>query len=275
MVIAVAGHKVPLLPKVMVDAHDAKVVVLRYAHISPEIGSVDAVAFTITTASLPNAFTNNGVQSGKPYSAQIAATGGAGGATTFSLISGALPSSIQLNTSTGALTSPSVSDPGALYSFTIQAVSAGPPSSIATQPLTITVVPTLIGSTSNPLPGGTVGVAYTTNLISSGGAAPLTYELAPGIAGNAFPPGLSISALNATTGQLTGTPTQAGTFNFTIEALDSSSPQQTYLENLGVTIAAPAIPPASVIFTTAPANSIGGQLLSPGPISVSSAGRIR
>ena len=226
-------------------------------------------SISVTTTSLPNAITHLAGQPATPYSAQILTTGGAGGTLTFSVISGALPSSITLNSVTGALSSSSVTDPAGNYNFTIQAVSAGPPSSTATQALTLTLVSQFAGTTPNTLPSGTVSAAYSQNLTSAGGAAPFIYQLAPGVAGNALPPGLAIvSPANSTVGQLSGTPTQSGSFTFTLQATDSSVPQQSYLEALTVTFAPAVIPPAHIAFTVSPLNSVAGQVLQPGAVQV-------
>jgi hypothetical protein len=185
----------------------------------------------ITTTTLPNAPTDGGSPA-ITYSAQIQTTGGAGGATTFSVVSGALPPSITLNPATGVLSSGSVTDPATTYNFTIQAVSAGPPTTTATQAFTLTLVPFFTGGTPNNLPGGTEGAAYSQNLNSSGGITPYTYSYFSGT----LPPGLSISFVNTTTGKVSGTPTAAGTFSFTFQAIDSSAPPQGYTEQLTVTI---------------------------------------
>jgi hypothetical protein len=147
-------------------------------------------------------------------------------------VSGALPPSITLNPTTGVLSSSSVTDPATTYNFTIQAVSAGPPSTTATQAFTLTLVPFFTGNTPNLLPAGTEGVAYSQNITSSGGIVPYTYQPFSGTP----PPGLSISAVNTTTGKVSGTPTSAGTFSFTFQATDSSTPPQGYTEQLTVTI---------------------------------------
>jgi len=68
------------------------------------------------------------------------------------------------------------------------------------------------------LPDGTNGVAYpATPFTASGGAfsPPFTWGLVPGL--GALPPGMSLSGA----GTLSGTPTQAGTFDFTIQLTDS------------------------------------------------------
>jgi hypothetical protein len=71
--------------------------------------------------------------------------------------------------------------------------------------------------TVNPatLPNGTVGVAYGATVVASGGAEPYTYSVSSG----SLPPGLT---LGAATGTISGTPTTAGTSNFTITATDAN-----------------------------------------------------
>lgn len=70
--------------------------------------------------------------------------------------------------------------------------------------------------TVNPatLPNGTVGTPYNQIVSASGGTAPYTFSVSSG----ALPTGL---ILNAATGAITGTPTTAATFNFTITATDA------------------------------------------------------
>jgi len=185
---------------------------------------------------LPEAVTVNGFPGTAPpttYSAQIQTSGGTGGALTFSVTAGALPPSITLNPATGALTSSSVTDPAGPYNFTIEAVSAGPPSSAATpQAFTLTVVVLIGGQTPNTLPAGTAGVAYSQNLNSSGGTPPITYHYSSGT----LPPGLAITTPGAN-GLLSGTPTSGGSFAFQFQAIDSSTPAQQYVENVTVNIA--------------------------------------
>ncbi len=217
---------------------------------------------TITTTTLPDGATN----AGSPpisYTAQIQTTGGAEGPVTFSVISGALPSTITLNSATGQLTGSAVTDNPGTYSFTIQAVSAGPPSSTATQPFTLRLNAFFTGTTPNNIPGGLVGVPYSTTITSTGGIQPYSYQYLPG-ANSVIAPGLSVSNLNATTGQVTGTPTVAGTYMFAIRGSDSSNPPQAYEEFLTLVIA-PVQVPANVLLGPQPGNSIGGQLLTGGP----------
>lgn len=216
-----------------------------------EIYYPGAAPIQITTTVLPNAPNGSALSANTPYSAQIQTLGGFGGASTFSIIGGALPASISLNSATGALTSSAVNDALGTYTFTVQVVSAGPPSSTATANLSITEVPLFAGTTPNTLPQGTAGQDYSQNLTSTGGIAPFTYTLAP-FTGNALPPGLSLSTLNPTTGLLAGSLTTAGSFTFSIRAADSSTPPQVYFESITLNVAPP--PPTNVTAISPNAN---------------------
>jgi len=65
------------------------------------------------------------------------------------------------------------------------------------------------------LPGsGTIGTPYSGTITVTGGVPPYTFA----ITGGSLPPGLT---LNTTTGAITGTPTTAGTYTFTVKVTDS------------------------------------------------------
>lgn len=82
--------------------------------------------------------------------------------------------------------------------------------------------------TTTTLLSGTVGVSYGTNLSATGGKTPYTWSVISG----SLPTGLSLS----TSGLISGTPTTAGTYNFTVKATDSSSPQQTDSKALSIVV---------------------------------------
>jgi hypothetical protein len=71
-------------------------------------------------------------------------------------------------------------------------------------------------TTGSPLPGGTIGQAYSQQLQASGGQGTVTFSLA---AGSSFPSNVTL----ATTGLISGTPSTGGTFNFIVVVTDSCS----------------------------------------------------
>jgi hypothetical protein len=82
--------------------------------------------------------------------------------------------------------------------------------------------------TTASLPSGTVSNSYATKLVASRGRSPYTWSLADG----ALPPGLTLSL----TGAISGKPTTAGTFSFTVLVTDASTPAQTATRLLSLTI---------------------------------------
>lgn len=173
---------------------------------------------SIMTASLPAA------TEGTPYSETIQASGTS--PLTFSVSSGSLPTGLSL-ASTGSITGTPMGPTGS-SSFTVQVASGN--SQSATQTLSIAVDPaTSLTIKTGSLANGNQNAAYSATLQSSGGIAPVTWSIVTGT----LPTGLS---LNGNTGMVAGTPTLAGTFSLTVEAQDSSLPQQSTTQNLSLTI---------------------------------------
>jgi len=104
--------------------------------------------------------------------------------------------------------------------------------------------------TVNPptLPNGTVGTAYNQVVSASGGTSPYTFSVSSG----ALPTGL---ILNAATGAITGSPTTAATFTFTITATDAGgcSGSRPYT----ITIANPGCPAITLSPGTLPPGVVG------------------
>ncbi|UNK58228.1 autotransporter domain-containing protein [Pseudoxanthomonas daejeonensis] len=138
-----------------------------------------------------------------------------------------------------------VSVSGTTLSYTPAAGYSGPDSfsytasdaysTSAAAVVSITVSAPALSITTNTLADGTAGAAYAQALAASGGAAPYSFSVTAG----ALPAGLSLSA----TGELSGAPSQAGTFNLTITATDSSTGTGPFTASQGytLTVDAPAI----------------------------------
>lgn len=75
--------------------------------------------------------------------------------------------------------------------------------------LTVNPLPTI--STSSPLPNGPVGMAYSQQIVATGGVPPYVFSM------NDNPPGITITQA----GVLQGTPPTSGTYNFNIGVTDS------------------------------------------------------
>jgi hypothetical protein len=93
------------------------------------------------------------------------------------------------------------------------------------------------------LPAATVGTPYSQTLSATGGTGSYTFSVSAG----ALPSGLT---LNPATGALTGTPTAAGSSNFTITATDSSSAtgsrSYAFSVNAGISVNPASLPGAAV-----------------------------
>ncbi len=178
---------------------------------------------TVNPATLPDGVV------GSPYNQTISATGGTA-PYTFSITAGALPNGLSLNTTTGEITGTPTTGAGS-FNFTITAKDANLcPGSRA---YTIVMAPPMCATiTLNPttLPTGAIGDAYNQTISASGGTTPYTFSVTPA----ALPSGLS---LNAATGAITGEPTVAGTFNFTITAKDTNGCSGNQAYSIKVTIA--------------------------------------
>jgi hypothetical protein len=97
--------------------------------------------------------------------------------------------------------------------------------------LSIRAIPLSITTTS--LPAGTVNGTYNQTVLATGGAGALGWSVTSG----ALPPGLS---LHASSGNISGEPTQTGSFNFTLRVTDQTS--QFDEQNLRIAITSPSPP---------------------------------
>ena len=175
--------------------------------------TIAAPAIALTPASLTAATV------GVAYSQTITSTGGAT-PYAYSLKTGALPAGLTLS-STGIVSGTPTA--GGTFLFTVQATDAN--SYSGTQAYTFTVNPAAITLSLTSLPGGEYNSTYSPQTIAAtGGISPYVYA----VTGGSLPGGLSLSS----GGVLTGTPTAAGSYSFTVKATDSSSGTGPYTGSL-------------------------------------------
>lgn len=162
------------------------------------------------------------------YSATLTTTGGVG-AYAYSLVSGSLPAGVSL-AADGTLSGMPDDVPG-LYTFAVKATDSH--GATGTKSYTLQMATPTIYVTSLALPAGTVGSAYLQKLAVAGGSAPYSFSLADG----ALPSWLSLSS----DGVLSGTPTAAGTFLFTVKIVDAKGITATQSFRLVVQKKAPTV----------------------------------
>jgi hypothetical protein len=197
-----------------------------------------SASFAITTASplAPGAV-------GTVYSAQINATPTTS-PYTWNVVAGALPAGLALSPSTSAPTGIINGTPTAAgsFSFTIQAGDGSGHTAAQAYALTIAAPPIRITPAS--LPGGTVGTAYSQTVTATGGTPPYTF----GIASGSLPAGIALSS----TGTLSGTPTDAGTFPISVSVTDTNQVTVTQSYQLTINPAAVPAPTITGVGDTAP-----------------------
>lgn len=206
-------------------------------------------------------------QVGSSYLQTLSAIGSVG-PYTFTVFSGALPPGLTLATS-GQISG----NPTTAGSFSFIARATGTSGCFADKEYNVSVTscPSILMSPTTPeLPRGSTGILYSQTFSATGGAGPYTYALT-----GQLPPGL---ALNATTGVLSGPPSQAGGFIFSIRATDANGCPSARSYLLSIESGCPSIAISPTVSSLPPAttgtpytqgfSAMGGQ--SPYSFSISS-----
>ncbi len=134
--------------------------------------------------------------------------------------------------------------------FTYTATNATGTSKASTVTITITAPTLSFSPSAGTLTEGIVATAYDVTLVASAGTAPYRYAVTSG----ALPAGL---ALDGITGRISGMPTTAGSYNFTVTATDANNATGTASYSIAIVLQAPT---ANDVRATVAANSAANPI---------------
>jgi uncharacterized repeat protein (TIGR02543 family) len=139
---------------------------------------------------------------------------------------------------------PTVSEEGKYIVVTTTATNSVGSNSATSQP-TLVINPEIIFTA--PISGlsGTAGSAFVLSTVAAGGVEPFSYTVSFG----SLPSGVS---LDPATGQLSGTPTTAGTYTFTVAATDSNTATKSVSVTLTIEAAPVVTPPSNSSSSSTP-----------------------
>lgn len=166
-----------------------------------DLGSESSTALRLAV-DLPSAVV------GVPYTGALIASGGVAPYTYDDTPAGTIPPGLSINDTTGAVTG--TPNTVGYYEFTAAVTDSN--ADTASQVVSIRVTSGI--AVSNYLPDGEVGISYFAFFSATGGVAPYTFAVTSG----SLPTSTSLSS----GGSVTGTPSVAGTYNFTVTATDDN-----------------------------------------------------
>jgi len=172
-----------------------------------------SVAFAgITTARVPNGTVHTA------YSAIISVSGGCT-PYKWAIVSGALPAGVsaKVSTATTSLNLTGTPTTAATYTFAVKVTGCHGGFSQVSYKVVIKAAGSSVGITTTSVPNGMVKTAYSAAIRASGGCTPYKWAIVSGT----LPAGVSAQAASTTTSlNLSGTPTTAATYNFTLKVTE-------------------------------------------------------
>jgi hypothetical protein len=162
-------------------------------------------SIALSPASLPNG------NQGTAYSQTLTASGGTS-PYAFAVLSGALPTGLTLNSSTGALGGTPTAT--GTWVFSVQATDAH--AFTGSRSYSVQIAAPALALSPASLAAASRTIPYSQAFSVAGGVAPYAFTLSSGT----LPPGLTFSGA----GLLSGTPSANGSYSFTLKATDSTSP---------------------------------------------------
>jgi hypothetical protein len=180
--------------------------------------SASGARLKITSASLPNGVV------GTAYSSTLGTSGGTL-PYSWTVVSGTLPVGLTLSKN-GAISGTPTSTGAS--NFAVQVTDSSNPVQQVSKAFDSSIVAKL-AITGTIEPNARDGGLYSSTDQASGGVPAYTWSISSGT----LPPGLDLAA---TTGTISGTPNQNGTYNFTLKVVDSGSPQQNAAQGEEITV---------------------------------------
>ncbi len=209
----------------------------------------DSVTVAITSPSSPQT-----VQAGSTLALTVAVTHTNNTGVTWTI--NGVTANLGYGTITGAYPNFTFNAPNRLTqpaSYTLTATSNADVSQSASITVTITAptVTSMLTITTTSLPDGELDVPYLQNVQTTGGTGPFHWSI---LSGSDLPPGVFIQASYNATDIVAGTPQAQGSYTFTLQVTDSSSPVQSTSQAFTVQITAA---PLSIVTTSLSAGVVG------------------
>lgn len=198
-------------------------------------GQIASRAYTVVVAVPTMTLTPGTLPAGTAGAAYSQALTIGGGIAPYTVTqTGALPAGIGFDAATRTFSGTATQSGSFNITVTVTDSTAGAAATV-TSNYTLTIAAPALTLSPASLPAGAAGIAYSQIFVAGSGVAPYTYTVGAG----ALPAGL---VLDAGTGALSGTPTAAGTFNFSVTATDSTTGTAGTATNAyTLTISAPSI----------------------------------